>query len=74
MGIGLPLVLEGQRLSQRYRIMLNGVKQAFACFSQVNRDMLPYPGHSGEMPVWPLFPMMSTWGCSDPNAPDGDGG
>jgi hypothetical protein len=59
MGIGLPLVLEGQRLSQRYRITLNGVNQAFACLSQVNRDVVPLSGHSTEMPVWPLFPLMS---------------
>jgi len=58
MGIGLPLLLEGQRLSQRYRITLNAVKQAFACHSQVNRRRLPLSGHSKEMPVWPLFPRM----------------
>jgi hypothetical protein len=59
MGIGLPLLFEGQRLSQGYRITLNGVKQAFACLSEVNRGMLPLSGHRQEMPVWPLFPLMS---------------
>jgi hypothetical protein len=59
MGIGLPLLLEGQRLSQGYRITLNAVKQAFACLGQVNRAALPLSGHSGEMPVWRRFPLIS---------------